>query len=414
MSPSAMTSTPVNAVNSARNLVGARALHRLHQPAGLVTNGLHTLRVSSNSAQRPVRPHALSQQTVPAHLGPNGYRQTNLVSDFPVGVEGVNAQIQDPNLLNPWGLVSSATSPFWTSDQVTGVATLYSVSQTGTAQKIPLTVTVPSQVTQPEHGFNPLTGPTGIVSNTTSDFQIPSSTGTVPSLFIFATLDGTIVGWNPGSTAGMTNAVVMANEGPAEEFTGLAMASSGGQNFLYTADPRLLPGIDVFDSHFNKVTLAGNFTDPRLPAGFAPYNIQNINGHLFVTYLTTASGGGVVAEFNPDGTFVRQITANGTGGPLQAPWGITLAPANFGRFSNALLVGNFGDGRISAFNPTTGRFLGQLRDPSGNFIVIPYLWSLKFGNGASAGATNSLFFTAGVAGQFHGLFGSLQATGPLR
>src|SRR5262249_20928679 len=154
----------------------------------------------------------------------------------------------------------------------------------------------------------------------------------------------------------------VANEGPKEEFTGLAMASSGGQNYLYTADPRFVPGIDVFDTHFNKVTLAGNFVDPKLPSGFAPYNIQNINGLLYVTYLTPASGGGVVAVFNPDGTFVRELARNGPRGPLQAPWGVALAPSDFGRFSNALLVGNFGDGRINAYNPRTGRFLGQLAD----------------------------------------------------
>jgi len=379
---------------------GAHHRDHLPTPEGLVADRLPGHHV-----------HALARHGSPRAKA-NAYQQVNLVSDFPLGVEGVNAQVSDPSLLNPWGLVASATSPFWISDQVTGVSTLYSVDQNDVAKKVPLTVTIPSTITQPAHGFTPLTGPTGIVFNGTSDFQIPAPTGTVPALFIFDTLDGTIAGWNPGSSGGSGSAEVVVNAGPTEEFTGLAMASSGGQNYLYTADPRFVPGIDVFNAHFSKVTLAGNFTDPKLPAGFSPYNIQNINGFLFVTYQTPASGGGVVAEFNPDGTFVRQFAANGSRGPLQSPWGLALAPANFGRFSNALLVGNFGDGRINAYNFKTGKFLGQLSDPQRNPIVIPFLWALDFGNGQSAGPTNTLFFTAGIAGQFHGLFGSLQALRP--
>src|SRR5262245_23719067 len=276
-------------------------LHRHHPPT---PGGVAADRLSGHSLR------ALGRRNSPPHLRANAYQQINLVSDFPVGVEGVNPQISDPNLLNPWGMAFSPTSPFWISDQVTGVSTLYSVNQSDVVQKVALTVTIPSMVAQPAHGFNPLTGPTGTVWNGTSDFQIAAPTGTVPALFIFATLEGTIAGWNPGSNAGLNTAQIVVNEGPEEEFTGLAMASSGGQNYLYTADPRFVPGIDVFDTHFNKVTLAGNFVDPKLPPGFAPYNIQNINGLLYVTYQTPASGGGVVAVFNPDGTFVRELARN--------------------------------------------------------------------------------------------------------
>src|SRR6185437_15799492 len=187
--------------------------------------------------------------------------------------------------------------------------------------------------------------------------QIPSPNGPAPALFIFATLDGTIAAWNQGS---MTNAQVVAGPVSGEEFTGLAMAQFGSSNFLYTADPRSPNGIDIFDDHFHQISVPGIFVDPQLPAGFSPYNVQNIQGDLFVTYTTPASGGGYVAEFTTTGQFVRQFAGNGPSGPLQAPWGLTVAPSDFGRFSNDLLVGNFGDGRINAYNLQTGRFEGQL------------------------------------------------------
>ena len=340
--------------------------------------------------------------------GPNAYQQTNLVSDFPVGVEGVNPQLQDTSLLNPWGLASGPKTPIWISDQVTGVSTLYSIGPNETVQKIPLTVKIPSSVTQPSQGFTPLTGPTGIVFNASgTGFDVNGS----PSVYIFSTLDGTLAGWNKASG---TTAVVMASQAPAEEFTGLAMASSGGQTYLYTADPRLSPGIDVFNSSWSKVALAGNFVDPRLPAGMTPYNIQALDGHLFVAYIGAAQGGGAVAEFNTDGTFVRQLPPSGPAGPLQGPWGMAIAPSNFGHFSNDLLVGSFYDGRISAFNLGNGRFLGQLKSANGQPVVIPFLWGLDFGNGVSTGPTNSLLFTAGIAGQYHGLFGALMPTRPMR
>ncbi|MBX6311943.1 MAG: TIGR03118 family protein [Isosphaeraceae bacterium] len=371
------------------------------------------------SAARPL--HALRSHTPPVKL-PRAYQQINLVSDFPTGVEGVNPQLSDPNLLNPWGLTASPTSPFWAADQVSGVSTIYTINSRLGVTKAPLTVTIPKPASTPTPttGFNPLTGPTGIVFNGTQDFKIPTpSGGSVPATFLFATLDGTLAGWNPQSIGG-TTAVVVANAGPREEFTGLALGQVGTANFLYTADPRSSTGIDVFNASFQPVVLDGvpqgtgtgfasqAFVDPQLPPGFSPYNIQNIDGHLFVTYTTPASGGGYVAEFDTRGNFIRQFAGNGSGGPLQAPWGLALAPSDFGRFSNALLVGNFGDGRINAYNFRTGRFLGQLTDPRGNPIVIPFLWALHFGNGQNAGPTNTLFFTAGIAGQYHGLLGALQ------
>jgi uncharacterized protein (TIGR03118 family) len=348
----------------------------------------------ANHTARPHGPHVRLSMT---------YTQTNLVSDFPVGVEGVNPQLSDPSLVNPWGMAFSSTGPFWISDQITGVSTLYSV-QNGTVTKVPLTVTIPP----PSGGGKlPLTGPTGIVFNNTTSFTITNASGTAPASFIFATLDGTIAAWNRGSG---TTAQIMTQV-PGEEFTGLTMGQVGSTSYLYTADPRGY--IDVFNGSFQKVTLTGSFVDPELPAGFSPYNIQNLGGNLYVAYTTPASGGGYIAEFDTSGNFIRQVAGNGSGGPLQAPWGMTLAPSNFGCFSNDLLVGNFGDGRISAFNPTTGRFLGQLTDSSGNPITIPFLWALSFGNGQAAGSTNVLYFTAGIAGQFHGLFGAITANQPV-
>jgi len=331
----------------------------------------------------------------------SGYQQTNLVSDL----SSQSPQVVDPNLKNPWGMAHSATSPFWISDAGSGVSTIYTVTQTGAVTKSALVVTIPGG------------GPTGQVFNgSTTDFLIAGPNNTkVPAVFIFDTLQGTIAGWNPGSAGGQTTALTVKSDS-SDSYTGLALGSSGGQNFLYAANGGSSPGIDVYNSSFTEVTLAGTFVDPKLSKGFAkkfvPYNIQNINGDLFVTYRGSNGKGGAVAEFHTDGTFVRQISSNKPSGHLQAPWGVALAPANFGKFSNALLVGNFGNGRINAFNPTSGKFLGQLSDIHKKPIVISGLWSLGFGNGQSAGSPTTLFFTAGINGERDGLFGSLQAVSP--
>jgi uncharacterized protein (TIGR03118 family) len=330
-----------------------------------------------------------------------GYQQTNLVSNL----SSEDAQVVDSNLVNPWGLAFSAKSPFWISDQGTGVSTLYSVSASDTATKVSLTVTVPTTVTGSS------SSPTGQVFNS-SGFLIPGPNGTsVSSSFIFDTLQGTIAGWNPKSSGGMSTAVVMVNKGSTTEFTGLALGSSGGQNYLYAANTKASPGIEVYNSSFNQVTLAGNFVDPKLSKGFGknftPYNIVNIGGELFVTYRGSNGRGGAVAEFNTDGTFVRQIASNGPTGNLQSPWGVAVAPSGFGKYSNDVLAGNFGNGKINAYN-LKGKFLAPLTTNGHKAIVIPGLWSLAFGNGQGAGPTNVLFFTAGINGQSDGLFGSLK------
>jgi uncharacterized protein (TIGR03118 family) len=347
----------------------------------------HDLTVHEHFAARPMK-------TV------SGYQQTNLVSD----IAGV-AQVTDSNLVNPWGISFSSTgagTPVWVSDQGTGKATIYTVTQSGTATKASLTVTIPTV------GTSSPTGPTGQVFNSTTDFAIPGPNRTVPAAFIFDTLQGTIEGWDPNSSGGTSSAEIVVNNSSTAVYTGLADGSSGGQNYLYAANDIARPGIEVYNSSFIKTTLAGNFVDPKLPKGSVPYNIVNINGKLFVTYRGTISGGGAVAEFNTNGTFVRQIASNKKGGNLQSPWGVALAPSTFGKFSNDLLVGNFGSGRIDAYS-LKGRFAGQLATTARKPITIPGLWSLAFGNGLKAGPTNTLLFTAGIDGETHGLFGTLQA-----
>jgi uncharacterized protein (TIGR03118 family) len=308
-----------------------------------------------------------------------GFVQTNLVSDIP----GL-AATTDPDLKNPWGISFSPTSPFWVSDQVTGLATLYN----GSGTKQGLVVTIP--------GGNP----TGQVFNsTTSDFLL---TNNVKATFLFSTLDGTIAGWNNGLVATAQTKVTTAGA----VYTGLALGNNGSANFLYGANDGG-GRIDVFNGSFVPTTLSGSFTDPNLPALFTPYNIQNLGGTLYVTYENETQGGGVVDAFDTNGNFIRRVTANGAGGPLESPWGLALAPAGFGPFGGALLVGNEDDGRISAFNPTTGAFLGQLLDGNGLPIANTGLWGLAFGTGANGFNPNVLYFAAGIEDESHGLFGSI-------
>jgi uncharacterized protein (TIGR03118 family) len=327
----------------------------------------------------------------------SGYQQTNLVSD----IAGM-AQITDSALVNPWGLAFSSKTPAWVSNQGTGTATIYTVTPSGAVTKSPLTVAVPKV------SSGSAIGPTGQVFNSTSDFSIPGPSGSVPAVFIFDTLQGTIEGWNPGSSGGLSSAEVVVNNSSTAVYTGLATGNSGGVNFLYAANDMASPGIEVYNGSFTRVTLAGNFVDPKLPKGFVPYNVQNINGALYVTYRGSNFRGGAVAEFNTDGTFIRQIASNKTSGNLQSPWGVVVAPAAFGKFSNDLLVGNFSSGLIDAYS-VKGKFAGHLATTAKRPIKIPGLWSLDLGSGTNAGPTTSLLFTAGIDGQAHGLFGSLQA-----
>jgi uncharacterized protein (TIGR03118 family) len=319
------------------------------------------------------------------------FEQTDLVSS----VSGV-APVTDPNLRNPWGLTSSPTSPFWVANQVSGTSTLYN----GAGQPFP--VGSPRVVTIPPLAGASASGPTGIVFNSTSDFAL--GPGAPAAIFLFAALDGTISGWNP--TVNPTSSIRMAAEAGAV-YTALALARSGSGSFLYAANG---PGarIDVYDGSFTRVSLAGSFTDPVLPAGFTPYNIQNLGGTLYVTYENEDSGGGVVDAFDLNGNLLRRVTANADGGPLDDPWGLAIAPDTFGDFAGALLVGNEGDGRINAFDPATGTWLGALRDSGGDPIANPGLWGLLVGNDGNGGDSGTLYFVAGIEDEREGLLGAIR------
>jgi uncharacterized protein (TIGR03118 family) len=325
------------------------------------------------------------------HADSLGFSQTNLVSNVP----GLAANT-DPNLKNPWGVAFSATSPFWTSDQGTGLSTLYNAA--GTPQA--LVVTIPGSATPPS-------GPTGMVfSNVAGSFPVNGT----PATFIFDTLNGTLLGWN--GSAG-TTAVQMATT-PGAIYTGLAEASNASGTFLYAANSAPGGHINVFNSGWTPVTLGGSFTDPNLPAGLVPFNIQNIGGNLYVTYAQLGPGGtplpgGVVSEFDANGNFIKRIA---TGGPLSAPWGIVLAPSSFGPFSNDLLIGNFGNGEILAYDATSDLFLGTINGSNGQPLVNDHLWALETRAGVNGFDPNAVYFSAGINNEADGLFGAITAITP--
>ena len=316
-------------------------------------------------------------------------------TDFVSNQAGV-APLLDPSLVNGWGLSRSTASPFWVSDNITGKATLY----TGTGAKVPLEVTIP-----PVSG-NPTGTPTGTVfnitvGNPTPAFAVSKNGKTAPALFLFATEDGTISGWVPAVDP--TNAVIGADRsGSGAVYTGLTIASTPDGDFLFAADNGPNSRVDVFDAHF---TLVKSFTDPDINGGFAPYGIENLGGHIWVTFGGNKSASGFVDEFDTDGNLIKHVAVNG---PLHSPWGLAMAPADFGPFSGALLVANnIPKGRIDAFDPTTGAFLGVLRDVHGQAIEIDQLWAIKFGNSGRNGTPEQLFFTAGPNNYANGLFGMI-------
>jgi uncharacterized protein (TIGR03118 family) len=324
--------------------------------------------------------------------------QTDLVSDIPS-----LAPQTDPDLKNPWGMSFGAKTPIWVSNQGSNTSTLY--NPLAVPVKVNLTVNTPT-------GGGPPTGPTGQVFNSTaSDFMIPAPSGTtVPAIFLFATLQGTIEGWNPGSNGGLLNAEVVASV-PHAVLTGLTLDSVGGTNYLYAADAA--GSIRVFSGSFGDVTnttFAGKFVDPNPVAGFRPFNIQNLGGNLFVTYAAATSmgaplAGGYVDEYSAAGNFIQRIA---TGGPLNAPWGLTLAPMGFGSLGGDLLVGNLFNSTIDAFNLSNHNQLdGSITINTGSTSPVG-LWALDFGNGVT-GNSNTLYFTAGVNNQKDGLFGAINS-----
>jgi uncharacterized protein (TIGR03118 family) len=324
------------------------------------------------------------------------YLQTNLVSDG-----AVMASVTDPNLHNPWGMVAGPGGPFWVSDNGAGVSTLYNGAGQPFPVFSPLVVNIPTGSATPA---GTTATPTGIVFNgNAGDFIVSQGTHSGHAIFIFATLDGTISGWNPG--VNLHNAIrIVDNSAAGASYTGLALANNGSGNFLYAAN-FATGAIDVFNAQFQHTTLAGSFTDPHLPSGFAPYGIQSLAGSLYVTYAPqNFSPNGVVDLFDTNGHFIRRLI---TGGNLNMPWGLAISPHDFGQLSNALLVGNVGDGHINAYDPHSGAFRGQLETTNGQPFAEPGLWSLRFGNDGVAGSSDALFFTAGINGYADGLLGSL-------
>jgi uncharacterized protein (TIGR03118 family) len=321
-------------------------------------------------------------------LHAQAFVQNNLVSDIP----GLAART-DPNLVNPWGISFSATSPFWVSDAGNGKSTLY--NSAGAPQA--LVVTIP--------------GPGGVVPGvpTGQVFNTAAGTGAFNGdLFIFASATGTIAGWR--GALGTTAETLVNNSATGASYLGIALGSTGGNAYLYAAN--FGNGrIDVIPNGAAPA-LAGSFVDPNLPAGYAPFNVQNIGNNLFVTYALQGAGGdeetgagkGYVDMFDLNGNLVRRFASNGL---LNAPWGLARAPSTFGQFGGNLLVGNFGDGTINAFDFATGAYTGTLRDNNGNPLVNEGLWGITFGNGGQGGNPNTLYLAAGIQDETHGLFASV-------
>ncbi|MEN6620745.1 MAG: TIGR03118 family protein [Smithella sp.] len=305
-----------------------------------------------------------------------------------------SAQITDKNLVNAWGISYGPTTPFWVSDNGTGLTTLYNVNPSSNKTSIAsLSVTIPGDGT-----------PTGQVFN--------NNIGAFNSdRFLFVSEDGTISGWK--SALG-TKAETLKAGSSTNVYKGTTNATINGNSYLYSANFRA-GKIDVLKGTTAAPNLTGTFTDPNLPAGYAPFNIQNLNGKLYVTYAkqdaqkhddVAGVGNGIVNVFDTKGNFIKRVQ---TGGTLNSPWGLAIAPASFGEFAGDLLVGNFGDGRISVFDLNTNTFVGQLRSNNGNVLSIDGLWGLKVGNNGNAGSSNKLYFSAGPDGETNGLFGVIQS-----
>jgi uncharacterized protein (TIGR03118 family) len=320
--------------------------------------------------------------------GGGNYVANALVSD----TAATTALHHDTHLVNAWGLAFNPQGYSWIANAGTNSSTLY--DGTGVAQPLVVTLNQGS--------------PAGIVFNGTSAFSITEAGVSGAAPFIFATLQGQISAWSP-TVDGTHSFTIVDESASGDAYTGLAI-STGTTNRLFAAD--FAHGdVSVFDGSFAPVTTAGGFTDPTLPAGYAPFGIQQIGGKIYVAYAqpdpTThekvGAGLGLVDVFDVDGNLLTHLIP--AGGALNAPWGLAMAPANFGKFSNMLLVGNFGDGKINVYDPATGTMAGTLSNNDGSAIVVPGLWALQFGNGLNSQPTNTLFYTAGPGSEQHGLYG---------
>ena len=335
----------------------------------------------------------------------NMYQVTNLVSDLPNV-----AKIQDTNLVNAWGLTRGPGTPWWVSDNRTGLSTLY--RSDGSISIVPLVVTI-----SPPAGGTPPAAPTGTVFNTFATAFVVSAGGiSRPSRFLFAAEDGTITGWNPvvSATVAITG---VDRSGVRAVYKGLALAQVGDQPFLYATNFRV-GMVEMFDAGFH---LVGSFTDAALAATcpfpgqcFAPFGIVNLGNKLYVTFALQDAAHhddahgparGFVDIFDTQGNLLSRFAQRGH---LNSPWGVALAPSDFGEFSGDILIGNFGDGSINAYDAQSGTYRGTLAERPGRAIAIDGLWALAFGNDSpNNGAHNELFFTAGPNGESDGLFGKI-------
>jgi uncharacterized protein (TIGR03118 family) len=325
-----------------------------------------------------------------------GFEQRNLISD----IAGV-ARITDRNLVNPWGMAAGPTTPLWVADNGSDVSTLYRGAVDGSIPAIvPLVVGIPGGA------------PTGVVFNPTSGFVVHNGPASAPANFIFDSEAGLVTAWSqrvPPPTQAQTVATT-----PGAIYKGLAIATTRKHGtLLYAADFHGAK-IDVFDDHFAPVTLPGAFVDRGLPAGYGPFNVQELAGRLYVSYAkqdanaedeVAGAGLGFVDVYSTRGHLLKRLVSQGA---LNAPWGLVLAPHRFGGFGGDLLVGNFGDGKIHAYDPRSGRFEGELSNTDGNPIQIDGLWALRFGNG-TFGTPDRLLFTAGIGDEGHGLLGEIAA-----
>ncbi len=329
----------------------------------------------------------------PLFAGPTDYQVTTLVAD-----QSGKASNTDSNLENAWGIIAGATSTFWISANHTGFSTLYN--------GLGVQITPPSPVVVPPAKGTGPGSPTGITTNPSKvDFLVDGTA----AIFLWATEDGGIAAWKGGPSAFIK---FVAEDGAV--YKGIALAGNGTDLRLYAADFHNSK-IDVFDNTFAPAPVPGGFKDPKMPAGFAPFNIMNLQGNLYVAYAVREDDGddevageglGFVDVFDADGFLIERVASRGK---LNAPWGMAIAPAGFGRFSNHLLVGNNGDGRINAYDLKNFTFAGQLGTPNGRLVNIDGLWGLSFGNGLQHQPTDTLFFTAGPNKETNGQFGKIEA-----
>jgi uncharacterized protein (TIGR03118 family) len=367
--------------------------------------------LSTSKSWKSLPVFALSLFLLPAVTQAQHYKQTNLVSN----IAGM-APVHDPNLKNPWGLTRSSGSPWWVANNNSGTSTLYD----GNGNPFPPpSKGGPLVVTVPPPGFAPGTqsAPTGVVFNgSATDFLVVSGTPGTAAHFIFATEDGTISGWNGGQNAVLK--VDNSDKGSANGavYKGATSGEINGKKYLYVTNFRSAK-VEVYDTNFKRVHLEEDaFEAEGVPRGFAPFNVQNIGGTLFVTYAKQdaprhdpvgGDGLGFVELFTPSGKHIGHLEH---GDWFNAPWGVVWTTRDFGEFSNAILVGNFRSGWIAAFNGFTHKFIGFLKNPDDSLMFIDGLWSLTFANDGTAGLANTLYFTAGINNETDGLFGTITPT----